>query len=141
MSTSQINITVLRNRLQKVIAPAMGWNAPDVCWQKDETGTSRAIVGAVFIEKLFNARYRLVRLTSPGGGERNISDALTNRELMAFMDGLLAAFYASANIVHVRQTLEAWRDNAQHNLQRCEPSQEETYRNQRDNYEALIKKL
>jgi hypothetical protein len=85
----KITFKVANNRLRKVIAPALGWNAPETLWVKDEYGTMQTIVGAVFIEKLLNARYRLVQMCSSSGGECNISDALTINELMAFMDGLL----------------------------------------------------
>lgn len=79
---NKITIDFLRRRLAHVIAPAMGWIVEG----------DYKTVGRVYIEKAaVGANYRLVQIVGKTGGERNLSDTLSKRELLAFMDGLLFA--------------------------------------------------
>lgn len=46
-------------------------------------------VGAYGLEKPARSRWRVIRYTSEGGGESNITGVMTNSEAMAWFDGVL----------------------------------------------------
>lgn len=78
-------IQFIRRRFSQIVAPAMGWRVePFYIDHKPNHG-------AVQIESVYGARYRVVQLCEDSTGERNLSDPLTKRELLVWMDGILRA--------------------------------------------------
>lgn len=79
------SIIFIRRRFSTIICPIMGWRSEP--FYKD----GKPNHGAVQIERIYGARWRVVQLHEIGTGERTLSDALTKAELLAWMDSILVA--------------------------------------------------
>jgi hypothetical protein len=65
-------------------------NRPAFKWTRnEETGQNECTVGALYIEHSYGG-YKLCETVNNAGGERDLSQRLTAREMLYFLDGMMA---------------------------------------------------
>jgi hypothetical protein len=92
----QESIDFIRRRFVQQVCPVLGWNCAPFYIRGDQG--LKPNHGAVQIEKVYGRRWRVVQLCENSTGERNLSDAYTKGELLAWMEGLLVAAKAMRHV-------------------------------------------
>jgi hypothetical protein len=85
-----IRLAYLKRRVQQV-ADALEAPQGDL-WYNTDDGRRVSRVGAVFLDQPYGG-FRIAQITNENGGERNLTDIYTKRELNAWISGFISAHY------------------------------------------------